>query len=249
VFQVLFDREAVVDQRLTLHCVANPTQLTDIVSFAVGPFASQQQIVERMVAAVGAPPISVGQGTQGAQANQLMTAKQYPRGYGCFGKVGKYLADIANDNFLTTFQDGRQSYLTEMYNADLTSQVIYAPPPAPGSSPVMLPSGVTASIIGTPRQTLYGVIFTVLLDPRLKVKLPIQVIALDRSTVFQQLPLLPNPNSGFPSPLTSDLKLFVAQVRHTGDTRGNEWQTEVTGYTTTYAAGLIQGIFAPGAGQ
>ena len=124
-FQVLFDREAVVDQRLTLHCVANPTQLTDIVSFAVGPFASQQQIVERMVAAAGAPPISVGQGTQGAQANQLMTAKQYPRGYGCFGKVGKYLADIANDNFLTTFQDGRQSYLTEMYNADLTSQVIY----------------------------------------------------------------------------------------------------------------------------
>jgi len=248
VFQVLFDQENVVDQRVTLHCVANPQQLTQIVSFATGPWAAQQQIVARMIDAAGAPPIDPARGTQGQQANQIMSAKQYPRGYGCFGKVGKYLAELASDNFITTFQDGQQAYLTEMYNDNLEPDVIYAPPPAPGPQAPSLSPGTTASIIGTPRQTLYGVMFTVLLDPRLKVKLPIQVVALDPSTVFQQLPLLPNPNSGFPSPLTSDLKLFVAQVRHTGDTRGNDWQTEVTGYTTTYAAGLIEGIFAPGAG-
>jgi hypothetical protein len=28
-------------------------------------------------------------------------------------------------------------------------------------------------------------------------------------------------------------------VRHTGDTRGNEWQTEVTGWSTAYAQAYL----------
>ncbi len=245
VFQVLYDRENVVDQRLTLHCVANPTQLAQIVSFSVGPWANQQKLVGRMIAAVGMPPIDPAQGTQGALANQRMVAKQYPRGNGVFGSIARTLGIIAGDQFLQSFQDGRQAYLTEINNPSLTPAVIYAPAPAPGPVTPALASGVTASIVGTPRQTQFGVIFEVLLDPRMKVQLPPLVIQIDRSTVYQQLELTPNPSSGFPSPFTSDLQFFVAQVRHRGDTRGNDWQTEVTGYTTTYAAGLVDGIFAP----
>lgn len=248
VFQVLFDRENVVDRRVTLHCVANPTQLADIVAFSVGPFASQQQLVARMAAATGLPPIDPSQGTQDAAVNQRMTAKQFPRGRGVFGKVSKYLVQMAEDQFSQTFQDGRQAYMGDINNGDLTPAVIYAPVAAPGPSVAPLPSGVTASIVGTPRQTPFGIIFEVLLDPRMKVQLPALVVQLDRSTVYQQLTLAPNPNSGFPSPFTSNLTFFVSQVRHHGDTRGNDWQTEVTGYTTTYAQGLPYGIFSALAG-
>lgn len=248
VFQVLFDRDNVVDQRVTLHCVANPTQLAQIVAFSVGPFASQQHLVGRMVSSIGLPPIGVEQGTQATALATRMQAKQYPRGNGVFGSIGKTLGQIANDQLTQRWQDGRQAYMGDIANADLTPAVVYAPQPSPGPTLTELPIGVTAGIIGTPKQTPFGIIFEVLLDPRMKVALPPLVVQLDRSTIYQQLALLPNPNSEFFSPFTSDLKFFVAQVRHRGDTRGNAWETEITGYTTTYAAGLPLGMFAPNSG-
>lgn len=250
VFQVLFDREDVTDQRVTLHCVATPLALDSIVNFSSGVFSSQEQIVARMASEVGLPPINPAQGTQGNLAHSRMTAKQFPRGRTVFGSVSKHLNKIAKDNFVTMFQDGTQAYMSEYSDGKSvpTPEIIYAPPVFGAGQTKPLPPNVTTSILGTPQQTLFGVIFSVLLDPRLKVKVPVQVVALDRTTVFEQLALSPNPNSGFPSALTSDLTFFVGQVRHSGDTRGNTWRTEVTGYTTTYAAGLAGGIFAAGVG-
>lgn len=247
VFQVLFDREAVVDQRLTLHCVANPLILDQIVNFAVGPGATQQQLVARMAASIGLPPIDPGSGTQSQYAFEQMSAVVYPRGKTVFGKMSKYLEQIAGDHFISVFQNGQQAFMTEIGNQSggaVKPSITYAPPLPPSPQQATLPAGVTASIIGTPRQTLFGVIFEVLLDPRLKVKAPPMVVALDRSATFQQLPLAPNPNSGFPTALTADLTFFVGQVRHTGDTRGNAWQTEVTGYGTAYAQNVTNGVFA-----
>ena len=244
ILQVLYGREDVVDQFVTLHCIANPIVMDSIVGFAAGPFSSQQQIVARMAASIGLPPISPTAGTQGNAANAAMTAKQFPRGKTCFGRVGKYLSQVADDNFMSTWRDGQQAYISELSNSNAAPEITYAPLQSPGVAPVALPAGVTSSLIGTPRQTPFGVIFEVLLDPRLKVKLPVMQVQLDRSVTIAQIPVIPNPGSSVVTPYSNNLAFFVAQVRHTGDTRGNAWQTEVTGYSTTYADNLLNGIFS-----
>lgn len=243
ILQVLFDREQVVDFRVTLHCVANPLVMDDIIGFSMGPFASQAQLVAKMASEVGLPPINATSGTLSSYASQALAAKQYPRGNTVFGKVGKYLTQIADDQFMTTWRDGSKAYMSQISNGEVatTPNFIYSPPFPPNSNPFKPTDDVTQSIIGTPRQTPFGVIFTVLLDPRLKVQLPPLVVQLVR-TLITQIPVQPGQTTA--SPMSANLSFFVAQVRHTGDSRGNDWYTEVTGYGTTYASNLLDGVFA-----
>jgi len=236
VFQTLFTRENVVDQKTTLHCVANPFVMDAIASFATGPFTSQAQLTAKMAAQIGLPPLTQAQGTVGTVAAQRMAAVQYPRGNTVFGKVPRFLKQIADSNFLQQFQDGQQAYISEIDTGNRTPDLIYSPPFPPGytTAQLGLSPNVTESIIGTPAQIQQGVVFTVLLDPRLKVQLPPLLVQLQR-TQINQLSRTPSVNSDLPTALTSDLTFFVGQIRHTGDTRGNDWQTEVTGWSTAYA--------------
>jgi hypothetical protein len=245
ILQVLYDRENVVDQRVVLHCVANPLAEDSLVAFAVGPFASQEQLVARMAQQVNLPAMSTGNGTLGQQASSIMSAKTYPRGNTVFGKAGGLMGQIARGNNLQSWRDGYKLYISEMTNPDTQADLVYAPPYSPNSPTNTPVNGVTQSIIGTPRQTPFGVIFSVLLDPRLIVKLPPLVVQL-QNTLIQQLSVLPGQTVA--TPLTQNLTFFVAQVRHSGDSRGNDWHTEVTGYSTTYADNLLNGVFAAGSG-
>lgn len=243
ILQVLFDREEVVDFRVTLHCVANPLVMDDIIGFSMGPFASQAQLVARMADEVNLPAMTAANGTLSAHASQALSAKQYPRGNTVFGKVGKYLTQIADDQFMSTWRDGNKAYISEISSGTTTPAVdyTYSPPFPPNSNPFKPTDDVTQSIIGTPRQTPFGVIFAVLLDPRLKVQLPPLVVRLVRTLITQ---IVLQPGQTVASPMSSNLSFFVAQVRHTGDSRGNDWYTEITGYNTTYASNLLDGIFA-----
>lgn len=247
VLQPMFDREDVVDFKVTLHCVANPLVLNDIVSFSIGQFASQQLTVARMANEAGLPDISVDNGTMSQATEDRLAGKQYPRGKTVFGKVNKELRQIADDQFVNTWCDGNKAYIAELSAGKTIPQpdLVYSPPFPPNYQVSGLPSGTTQSIIGTPRQTPFGVIFTVLLDPRLKVQMPPLVVQLVR-TLISQIAAIPGQN--LVSPMSANLNFFVAQVRHSGDTRGNEWQTEVTGYNTSYASGLFDKVFAATAG-
>jgi hypothetical protein len=243
VFQTLFTLEGVVDQKITLHCVANPFVMDTIVNFATGPFTSQAQLVAKMAAQIGLPPISYAQGTAGQVAQSRMAGVQYPRGKTVFGKVGKYLDQIADSNFLQNWQDGKQAYISEVDNGGKPIDLIYSPafPPGGIQQPANLPPGTTQSIIGTPQQIQQGVIFTVLLDPRLKVQLPPLLVQLAETQIAQMM-RTPSVNSELPTVLSADLTFFVSQVRHIGDSRGNEWHTEVTGWSTGYAQALFNSV-------
>ncbi len=245
IFQVLFTRENVVDQKLTLHCVVFPNvSPSDMMSFSMnGPIASQQDLVAFMVQQTNLPVISPQAGTQGAVANQRMTATRYPRGNTVFGRVSKYFAQLADSNLLQTWTDGQKTYISEMASnggGPLTPSLIYSPPFPPGSTgnSLGLPDGTNQSIIGTPQQFVQGVTFTVLLDPRLAVQLPPLLVQLVRTNI-NLLTRTPSPNSELPAPLTANPMFYVAQVRHTGDTRGNDWHTEVTGWSTAYAEAYL----------
>ena len=237
VFQTLYSREGVVDQKVTLHCVASPLFLDEIVAFAVGPQASQTQMLAAMCAQVNAPPLSDSSGnpTLGTLAAQRMNAVQYPRGKTVFGKVSRYFSQVADSNIVQNWNDGKQLYISELTSGATQPNYVFSPPLFGDYAQTQgLPPGTTQSIVGTPLQTPQGVVFTVLLDPRLKVQLPPLAVQLVRTTVntFQRTPLSGDQGA---AALNSNLLFFVAQVRHTGDTRGNEWTTEVTAWSATYA--------------
>ena len=235
VFQVIYTRENVVDQKITLHCVALLTPDDgNLVNFPMGAGSSQQQLVNRMIAENNMPV------QLGAVATQRMTATQYPRGNTCFGSVSKFLSQLADSNFVQTWNDGKQAYISEVASGSLTPKYIYSPafPPGGVDSANDLPAGTNQSIIGTPQQIQQGVVFSVLLDPRLSVSLPPLVVQLVRTNIAFLL-RTPSVNSELPTIANSNLIFYVTQVRHSGDTRGNEWSTEVTGFGTDYGQVLL----------
>ena len=249
VFQAIYTRENVVDQKVTLHCIASPSPIINdnIVAFSLGPYASQARLLATMAQETGQVPISNAQGTAGPVADQRLNATQYPRGNTVFGRTSKFIAQLADSNFLQSWHDGKQAYISEVTNGTIgTPDLIYAPPYPPGSIPATqdLPPGTTQSIIGTPQQVQQGVVFTVLLDPRLRVGLPPQLVQLVRLKTISALTYTPTPDSDFPTPLSANLLFYVSQVRHVGDSRGNDWHTEVTGWSTAYAQTLLN-MFTP----
>jgi hypothetical protein len=245
VFQVSYTQENVVDQVIVLHCAANPQVMNSMIAFSMGVYSDQADLLSKAASAINLPPMQAGGNvnTLSQYAADVLKATQYPRGNTVFGKMGKYLSQIADTHFMTTFRDGQKAYMTEVSNGKVPpADFIYCPTQTDPNNTV--PPDTTPTIIGTPRQFPQGVIFTVLLDPRLQVQLPIQVVQLVR-VLPSQLTNTPNLSSGdFTTPLKGPLKFFVGQVKHVGDSRGNDWYTEVTGYSTTYANDLLSGGFS-----
>jgi hypothetical protein len=247
ILQILYDQENVVDQRVTLHCVANPiVEQSGVVSFSMGVNASQADLLVKAANAINLPDVSQANGTLSATAQQSLSAKAYPRGNTVFGKMGNFMSLVANDQGLQTWRDGYKMYMSDLGQPGAAvppPSFTFSPPNPPGSN-LPIPAGVTPTIIGTPRQTPQGVVFTVLLDPRVKVQIPPVVVQLVR-TLPGQLAIQPNPSSGnMATPLNANLLFFIGQVKHVGDSRGNDWYTEITGYSTTYAQSLLDGVFS-----
>lgn len=251
ILQILLDTEDVVDTRVTLHCIANPIVMQNPVAFSVGQFASQARFLTGMAAQIGLPPMENSQNvaTLSPFASQVLNDKQYPRGNTSFGTMGQYLDLVANDHNFATFRDGKQAFMTEIAQGDVVPppDLVYAPPNLPNSiTPSQLPPGTTQTILDVPRQFPQGVIFKVLLDPRLRVQVDpnVQVVQLV-GTQIVQLPIQID-ESGAITQVTQldpdNLVYFVCQIRHVGDSRGNDWYTEVTAYSTTFAANILNSL-------
>jgi hypothetical protein len=238
VLQVMFGRENVVDTTVVFNCIAGPYLLEkNFINLSQGPMSSQYQVVSNMIGLLGG---DVNQQIS-SKAAELLKAKQYPRGKTFFGQVSKYIADMSDDNFLNHWISGNQTYLSELYNPDIqvNPNLVYSPPFPPNYSATNSDPSITRSIIGVPRQSTFGCIFTVLLDPRLKVKLPPLLVKLDQ-TLIQQLKI---EYGQVLTPLDQSGLFIAAQVHHYGDTRSNDWYTEVTGYTRGYSQNLLNGVF------
>lgn len=81
-------------------------------------------------------------------------------------------------------------------------------------------------LVGTPQQTQDGVNFTCLLNPLISIFFPPMIIKIDNSKIRQAA--LQYNNAGF-ARLDSDGMYRVIGVTHIGDTRGNEWYSNVVG--------------------
>jgi hypothetical protein len=250
VFQVVYERENVVDQKITLHCAANPYVMNNVIAFSMGVYSTQADLLVKAAGAINLQPLASSgtTATLSPYAAKVLKETQYPRGNTVFGKTSRYLSQLADDHFMATYRDSTSAYMTEISDGKSVPDPDYVfCPPQPPDQVWNVPAGTTPTIIGTPHQFPQGVIFTVLLDPRLQVKVPIQVVQL-ACVLPSQLTVNPDPSSDFTAPFNT-LRFFVGQVKHVGDSRGNDWYTEVTGYATTYAADLLNGGFGVSSGQ
>ena len=243
-FQPFFHRSNVVDFKLTLQCFAGNAK--NFVSTNFSRLQSQMEIVQQAMRAAYSP-ISQGQ----SNLAYVLSTVQLPRGGVIFGDTNKVFSQAARDYHLTTWlgPDGGLnivdlgSLLTGA--APQPTHDPYAPPIPPGSNQ-KASSSTDYSIVGTPQQTWAGVNLTVLLDPSLKVKYPPDVIQIDMSST--QLDLLPLPGPlgsgpGFIPPPDPSGIYIVAGVKHSGDTRGNPWYTDITGVTQNGLALSLNGHY------
>ena len=241
VLQVLYTRENVVDLAMKFNCLAGPSFIEDqFLNKPYPPGASQLDLVSQWINQLGG---NVDQQVS-QKAQQILAGNVFPRGKTVFGNVNKFIFDMADSNFLTSWIRGNQQYMSELYSAGpgtaVAPDIVFGPPLPPGSTLTKSDtSQVTRSIVGVPKQSQFGAIFEVLLDPRIKVKLPPMLLQLDNA-IIQQLKIQ---YGQIITPLDKSGLFVAGQVRHYGDTRGNDWYTEVTGYTPKYAQGLLDGTY------
>lgn len=208
IFQPLWEREGVTDYKITLHCVVGLDEITNnYVSMSHSRYATQADLIARMAAAAH-NPLEVQY-----LDREALSKKQLPRGKAIFGAVGKYFNQIAVENKMSFWYGPQGVNIGPFGNAGGTPLLTYGP---------------GTGLLGTPQQTQDGVSFRTNLDSRIGVRMPATLIKLD----FQSIRQAPQTFGQYFGVLAQDATYAVLGVRHVGDSRGNTWDTEVTGVTT-----------------
>lgn len=215
-FQILRGRDNPTDYKLTLHCVdGHGIYNNNISSFtAIAGLTQQQQIYN--VCQKASSEITVGTITSDLNSSSL------PRGKTFFGEPKKYLKQIAADNNAQFYVTNDSVNITKL--TDEANKTIVVTPPSADN----VATTTDAILIGYPQQIPYGVNLTVLLNPNITMVNPPMTIKLNQATIREQLKQI----GTVPTLLEQDGTYKVAKLTHRGNTRGNEWYTDITGIIT-----------------
>jgi hypothetical protein len=237
VFQPQWERENVTDFKTTLHCIMGVNELVRQVAIgSVNAFTAQDDIV-RQIAARCENPIPVAYLAPKTDSNGKPNWKQatsvLPEPI--FGNPRNLLDNIAENNNMQWFYgyDGIHmgNFLTMASTADV---ITYTPSTGLLGTPQQVKGPTISSPNGSTIATQGGITFRVPLDARMKVTMPPLSVRVDNASIRTMLR-----NIGeFPTILEKDGIYKVAGVRHVGDSRGNDWFTEITGYTTSSPDGI-----------
>lgn len=207
VFQPMRDRENVVDYKLTLNCINQKAILDhNLVKFTANAGQDPRTQINN-IAKQARFPIELGKVTDNLEDVKL------PRGKTYFGPPKKYFRDLADHSGAQWFVDDDKVHFSKISDPPAGQALVYT---------------TKTGLIGTPQQIDYGVSFRVLLDPRLKVSNPAMAVKLDQAFIRQQKARL----GQILSILDRDGVYRVIGVTHTGDTRGNDWYTDIIGVTS-----------------
>ena len=202
IFQPIWDRKNVVDYRLTLHCMDGLSQLN--YNLIQGTVQASHDMRSDLLAMIK------NAGMEG-DITQDIDSIQMPRGRVFFGQPKKLFRQIANANNAQWCFVDQKLLMTKLSDVKQSSSAIVI--------------SADSGLIGTPQQIEYGVNFKTLINPN---------IVLSNPPMQVQIKGLVQPQSVSPPKLQSRLSqdgfYVVGGVTHVGDTRGQEWYTECTGY-------------------
>jgi len=241
VFQPIFTRENVVDARLRLRCMFSLIQSTfNMASTAVAKNTSDLDALKQVLNS-GTPPMVLGDVDDKALA--ALQLNVYSRGRVFFDRQAVVIQDIVRDNNLIAWlaPNGLNIRSMEM-DQNKAPDYIFGPPLAANTqnSTAASQTPITRTLLGVPEQTQNGILFRVLMDPRVRIS---NVVQLAPGTVINQFPIqIPN----LPPLPNQSQTYFVAGVKHVGDSRGtgDDWYTEVHGVTLNFFPTLLQALIA-----
>jgi hypothetical protein len=147
-----------------------------------------------------------------------ISGEQLPRGKVLFGRPKDYLGIIAMEQNGNFYVENGDTIITKC--TDEPTKVLEVSP--------------STGLIGTPEQTQYGANFKLLLDPRVGLLASIKI----NNASVRQLRQAPGQ---LPIKLDDDGQYQAYRVRHIGDSRGNDWYTEVDGISR-YGKNLLAGL-------
>jgi hypothetical protein len=231
VLQVLWERENQTDFKLTLNCILglDPTGMQRNPVIQPGVATTQRQLLLQMLAQAYHP-------IQPGVISESLSQKVLPRGRPLFGSPKKYLSEISRDNNAQWWLGQKGLLNLSNLNYDLAGQQ-----PALTLTP-------TTGIIGTPRQTQKGVTFRTLMNPNINITNPAMFIKLDQTQYVRLLQQLGDLTSiGI---LAQSGVYAVVGARYLGDSRGQDWYTDVVGWLTgadKIAATDVLGAYLTGA--
>jgi hypothetical protein len=241
VFQPLWERQNVVDFKLTLHCIIGYVQdVQNFIAFPVGTGSTQIQILEKIA---GEATNGIAIDSIGDLQNASAATSPLPRGKVVFGRPGDYLNAIARSNNLLYYlgPNGINVRTLNPPSGQTTPDLVYGPSWPPGKNvtiPEQTAGQYTPTLIGTPRQTQKGVEFRVLMDSRVRLG---SVVQLNMSAI-QQLPQYPGQ---YRSILDQDNTYVVCGIKHIGDTWGDDWFTDITAVNNTFWPTYAQTSWIP----
>lgn len=143
----------------------------------------------------------------------------YPRGKVMFGVAKDFLAQIARSENATYYSEDGKVNIIQAQDVDKNSILAFGP---------------TTGLIGTPTQSEYGVSVSVLLNPQVKIN---TLFYVDNKKIENYRY---NPGSPVRS-LDSQGIYRVIKLTHRGDTRGNDWFTDIEAISQ---AGILPGMMA-----
>lgn len=211
------DRETNADYVLTLSCIDGNQPLNfNYIQMSVNKGINQRQIFETACNG-GSVRTAWSHVTDGLGKQRL------PRGKVFFGRTFDYIDDICRGNNALYFFEGDKLNLYQL--TDVTEDEALVVDPFTG-------------LIGVPQQTTHGLNFRVLLNPSIKLATKIKIA---RSEIKEQTLTVGQKQL----PLDEDWIYQAIEVTHIGDTRGNDWYTDVVGLSR-HGAEALPGIYSSG---
>lgn len=209
IFQPLWERINGIDFKLTLHCVVGLVEnSSNFINLTLASGLSQREIVSRMASSARYP-------LDTSNVSELGPIKQ-SRSSTHFGQPGETLQSIASDSEQTLWFTNQAINIQKLLQSTSVPTLNYSP---------------ENGLVGTPQQTQDGVVMKVLLDARATLRTQIK---LSVSTSIRQLPKsIPS----YPTILDKDGLYVIGAVRHYGDSRGQDWYSEITGFV--YAGSIL----------
>lgn len=210
----------------------NPVDTYMAISASDGDLAYNFGLISTTLAAGAGPNDQVNAimnnafGPQGITAGYMapLTGGILPRGKVLFGMAREHMRDIAATNGVTwSFQDGQLTVIP------LTSYV-------PGEAVVLTSK---TGMIGLPEQTNNGIAIRCLLNPRIKIGTRVQI---NNKSIQQAQADLQYTAINLFADVSADGFYRVLVAEHRGDTRGNEWYSDLICLTVDPTAPVVNSV-------
>ena len=216
VLQPIWTRENGVDDKLTLHCVCGLIEVTNnFIAQSIAGGITQRELVAQMAQLCHFP--------LDANDVDISSTTKLSRASVFFGSPADAFQSIADSNNSNLWFTNQALHIRELREQTTKPTIVYGP---------------SSGLIGVPQQTQDGVEMKMLLDPKITIMTQVQ---LQAGTIINQLQRsIPS----LPTILDANNTYVVGRVRHYGDSRGNDWYTEVTGFVNAASILALASGFA-----